>query len=505
MIPRIHDDTKNLPVVAKDHKKHNHLAKLPLLINPHHQRHETLLQLSLLHVASKASHRTNEVLAEHDVLFLRQQGIRYPKWHLTSPLRPSKTVKLAYGASIPASDLIGRCLLDVTKDSKGNRVVLHEPSLASYIINSPRIATPIYPQDAATIVSLLDIHPTRPGEDDDDASSRQKEAEEQDLDIIDFASSFWAGEPPPVPFEIFEAGTGMGSLTLHLARAIHAANPPLSTTLRNAILSAKIQTDDLTTFSSSSALDLDPSTQTELDNYRSSRRAIIHTLDRNHRHSRAAYSLVKDYRRAQYLPSIDFHTGTVQDYIEGRLADTEDKPFLSHAILDLPSAHDHAAPVIQALRPNGLLILFTPSISQIGDFAAWLREADLPLNQEKVLELPTTTVSEIAPEAVGGKPWDVKIFMPRNAQGESEGQPVQVMRPKVGDRVGGGGFVAVYRRRPANFDYKDAELLVVTGDGVGDTSGTAGVDASAADVGILDGVVDGVVEGVGGALGGASS
>ena len=81
--------------------------------------------------------------AEFDVLFLRQQGARYPKWHLTAPLRRGAQVKLAYGASVAASDLIGREVLDAVQDTSGNKVVLHEPTLANHVLNSKRIATPV--------------------------------------------------------------------------------------------------------------------------------------------------------------------------------------------------------------------------------------------------------------------------------------------------------------------------------------------------------------------------
>lgn len=80
---------------------------------------------------------------ENDVLFLRQQGKRAPKWHLTAPLRADSRIRLSYGGSVNSSDLIGRSVLDTVVDSSGRSVVLHEPSMASYIINSSRYATPV--------------------------------------------------------------------------------------------------------------------------------------------------------------------------------------------------------------------------------------------------------------------------------------------------------------------------------------------------------------------------
>ncbi|KPM37271.1 hypothetical protein AK830_g9287 [Neonectria ditissima] len=304
-----------------------------------------------------------------------------------------------------------KSILDVVSDSSGRDVVLYEPSMASYIINSARNATPIYPHDASTIVALLDLNLPRPGEEDE--------------------------LPDAPPFEIFEAGTGMGSLTLHIARALHAANPPAAPSLRNALCSASYRPH---TF----GLDLSSDEQTAYDIYRGSRRAILHTLDRNPKHSRAAHKLIRHFRRALYFPTIDFHVGSVEEHLTERLAQSCGAPFLSHAILDLPSAQDNATSVIQALKPNGLLVVFNPSISQVGDFQAWVKRTGQPVHFEKVLELAVSTTADGVRDAGGGREWDVKTVIPRGADGDA--QPVQVMRPKVGDRVVGGGFVAVLRR-----------------------------------------------------------
>lgn len=283
----------------------------------------------------------------------------------------------------------------------------------------------IYPNDASTIVSLLDLNPSRPGEDDQDDESP--------------------------PFEIFEAGTGMGSLTLHIARALHAANPTFPAPLRQTLISSPFKPHyEFTT--SRGCLEVSPEQQSALDAYASSRRAVLHTLDRNTKHARAAYKLVRNFRRAQYLPSVDFHVGSVDEYISRRLEQTGGQPFLSRAILDLPSAHENAERVIEALHPNGLLILFKPSISQIADFQAWSTETKQPVRMEKVIELYSTTTSDGGVhDSSGGRHWDVKTVIPRAQQGEGgDGKPVQVMRPRVGERVAGGGFVAVLRRWPVS-------------------------------------------------------
>ncbi|KAK8141512.1 hypothetical protein G3M48_010384, partial [Beauveria asiatica] len=289
-----------------------------------------------------------------DVLFLRQQGVKYPRWHLTAPIRRDTRVRLSYGASVSANDLIGKPMLERAVDDKGNAVAVYEPTLASYIVNSDRVATPvratfsfagvIYPSDAATIVSLLDLHPVRPGEEDENDDE---------------------GQPDDGPFEVFEAGTGMGSLSLHIARALHAANPPV------------------------------------------------------------------------------------------------------------PAPHAVAAALVPALHDNAVLVLFCPSISQVAEFQAWALESGAPLRLEKVLEMPTTSTADgVRDGGCGGRHWDVKIIKPKPARAEedegtgedapcdgpaTESEPVVVMRPKVGGRVAGGGFLAVYRKWPAGTNRQQPE------------------------------------------------
>lgn len=305
---------------------------------------------------------------------------------------------------------------------------------------------------------MMDLHPEHPGEVDNEHDE---------------------------PFEVFEAGTGAGSLTLHIARALHAANPPLHPEIRAALPTAKIKfktrsnDDDPThsptvteeqhqvdtTTASTSATEEPPSSSTtpdlvsvnisnldipdhlqpNLSSYMTSRRAILHTLDRKSSHSRSAHSLVRRFRRAIYLPTVDFHVSpSIADYILPRLSSRQDRPFLSRAVLDLPAAEDHAEPVVRALRPAGLLVVFSPSISQIASFHAWSVGTRQPLRLERVAELPTSGSAEQGVhDCEGGRAWNLKTVVPK---GSEDGQVVQVMRPRVGDRIAGGGFVAVLRR-----------------------------------------------------------
>ena len=176
-------------------------------------------------------------------------------------------------------------------------------------------------------------------------------------------------------------------------------------------------------------------------------------------HSKHAVQLVKNFRKGLYFPNVDFHTGTIQEYLSGRMAKSDD-PFLDHAILDLPATHEYFEIVSKAMKTNGTLVGFCPSITQINACVLLTKQKNLPFFLEKVIEIGG---------AVGGREWDVRLVTPRalktspgekqstveTAEGEVEDPKVpetfnfggeMVCRPKVGGRVSGGGFVGLWRR-----------------------------------------------------------
>lgn len=275
----------------------------------------------------------------------------------------------------------------------------------------------------------------------------------------------------------------MGSLTLHMARAIHAANPAIPKSLRRALMYTSYRPAEAKPDSAAGAIQgLEVEDAQALDAYRSSRRAIIHSLDKNSGHMTEAYRFIRNFRRAQYLLSIDFHSTTISSYLSARLAASDGQPFLSRAVLDLPGAHDHAEHVIRSLLPNGLLVVFAPSISQIAEFQRWALETRQPAPMIKVIELPTSVVaSETNPDASGGRPWDVKTVVPRAAEAEKGAKMVQIMRPKVGDRVAGGGFVAVLRKlNLAELKEEELEVEVAHEESLTESAESEGTSAEAA-------------------------
>ncbi|KAJ5380149.1 uncharacterized protein N7496_002577 [Penicillium cataractarum] len=302
--------------------------------------------------------------------------------------------------------------------------------------------------------------------------------------------------PARPPLEILESGTGHGSLTLHLARAIHAANttpPPRPSQSQIQYVENRAQRpgeEDTKKADGNETAASDNTAQLEWDSWRAERHAVIHTVDVSHKFAALAERNVKGFRRGIYAGDVDFYVGPVENWIAeqtkrrtktGLLSSLTGsstvEPFLSHAILDMPSAHlriPHVAPV---LRRDGYLVVFMPSITQIGDCVQIIRKHRLPFVQERVIELGLGITS--------GRNWDVRLAFKKSgadpsswapsaeADGEEsvlatdaeesnvahgvdevtvpeepvkEEEPVMVCRPKVGIRTMGGGFVGIWRR-----------------------------------------------------------
>ncbi|CAI6335877.1 unnamed protein product [Periconia digitata] len=334
------------------------------------------------------------------------------------------------------NDIIGKEPRQVVKCGS-NEYRIHEPTLADYVRLTPRLVTPIYPHDANLIVSLLDIH------------------------VDTYASS--ADSPP---MEILEAGTGHGALTLHLSRALHAGNPPPPPPKSPAFDDEQNMEDAV----------YDGAGLDELNqkSWQDDRRAILHSLDISAKHSKHARKIVAGFKRGMYARNVDFHVGDVSAWIAQQKASRKtDDPFLSHVFLDLPSSQSHLANVAPALHPNGMLAVFNPSITQIGECVDEIRKQHMPYVLEQVVELGVGTVREwdvrqVKPRATLKKPLGVESepsspstgpVDPEKEQQARDGELAEellekqeeekwamICRPKAGQMVVGGGFLGLWRR-----------------------------------------------------------
>lgn len=136
----------------------------------------------------------------------------------------------------------------------------------------------------------------------------------------------------------------------------------------------------------------------------------------------------------------------------------------------MPSPHDHLSALADALLPDGVLGVFCPSVTQIGECLKAVRVAGLPLGKDMVVEFPPH--SELV--GAGLRTWNVKYAVVRararevevqeEAEAEAEAvgvvgeedaeqeqeqgsREVLVCRPSVGERLVGGGFFGIFRKK----------------------------------------------------------
>lgn len=233
--------------------------------------------------------------------------------------------------------------------------------------------------------------------------------------------------------EILEAGTGHGGLTLHLARAIHAANLRLpgkrytvtSAQEKNTPSAQSIPTAGSgleTPFALSSDILEDSETRIDDVELRSQRQAVIHSLEISPSHLHQAKNLVQGFRHGQYADDVKFCVGEVSAWIDQQLIqrdlhrpEIKDKAFLSHVILDLPGSQKHLGKAASVLHVNGTLIVFNPSITQIIACVKEIKLNMLPLELDRILEVDQGMV--------GGREWDVRAMKPRAlARAEAEAE-----------------------------------------------------------------------------------
>lgn len=333
-------------------------------------------------------------------------------------------------------------LQKVSKDGlRKLNVFARHPSLDDFTSLSPRRVAPIYATYASTIVSLLDIHAEPPSAENDPETT---------------------GGPS---FQILEAGTGHGSLTLQLSRAIAAANPPAGKGVRP-------EPSKKTVYKGGDESDgpIDEPESDALIAWRKQRRAVVHTVDIDPLNRAHADTLIRSFRGAVYWPHINFYAGDVKDWIHQRTTSTDQKPFLDIVILDMPGVEEYISSVVDSMKDGGQLLVFVPQITQIATCVQEIATKDLGLKLQKVVELGDGISN--------GRLWDVRMATLRNpkmAKGvandsgssledsAAENQPVEVTssastspsigtippmvcRPLVGELTRGGGFVGLWKR-----------------------------------------------------------
>ncbi|EZF33901.1 hypothetical protein H109_00748 [Trichophyton interdigitale MR816] len=379
---------------------------------------------------------------------------------LTKPLKKDQKIDVR-GGYIEHNHIIGKGARDIVRTHNGRGDFrITQPTLDEYVSLTRRLVTPVYAADASLIVSLLDIHTPPPSGDEQH------------------------GEP----LEILEAGTGHGSLTLHLARAINGANtcpPPIPQATQRTILDPHCQAQDPAEVTEEEIIK-----QKDWDAWRAKRNAILHTVEISPKVSAHAEKVVRGFRRGIYTGSVDFYVSSAESWIQHQIESRSSKlppgeklkPFLSYALLDMPSAEKRIPEVARVLKTDGVLAIFTPSITQIGDCVQLIKDQHLPLVLTKSVELGmgisggrlwdvrpavirASMKSQDDAEEAMDSPVDTSVANRQTHSAKEEDTDIQssqesglggenhlpsvkhvmVCRPKVGERIVGGGFVGIWR------------------------------------------------------------
>ncbi|KAF7721404.1 hypothetical protein EC973_004710 [Apophysomyces ossiformis] len=130
---------------------------------------------------------------------------------------------------------------------------------------------------------------------------------------------------------ILEAGTGNGSLTLYLARAVAGGK--------------------------------------------------VHTFDIREAHSRTAQKHVQRYARGRYASTVDFHLGPVAETLPTVIDQSE---YFDGIVLDMPDPSEEIPRLISYLQNDRFLVCYLPNMTQVLDLAKQIKT--LPLAMEDCLE-----------------------------------------------------------------------------------------------------------------------
>jgi len=337
---------------------------------------------------SKCFKRLISTFKPGDVLILRSP-LRGDRYWLTKPLEIDGQTHVGKGF-VNHNDLFklkSRSIIKTT-DEKTQLIALNA-STDEYISLSQRDAAPIYSYDAAAMVTMADLHFDYPELNEDNSLKES-------------------------PIQILEAGTGHGSLTLSICSKLHVRNCYLK----------KFGV----------------------------RGGILHSIDNFPKHSKRGQKTIENFKRGLYKDDVEFHIAeSPTDWLQNHsdhwkslekhdqsISKDDKEGFLSAAFLDMPDPKLHLKQISKNLKQDAPLIVYCPSVTQIIQILDEIR-----INKESIKLTHTRTI-QLTPGIGGGlQDWDVRYTFIRATNQEG-----LVCRPKVGSRVIGGAFIAIFNKLP---------------------------------------------------------
>lgn len=281
-----------------------------------------------------------------DVAVLRSV-VRGDKFWLTKPLEAGGQTNVNDGA-VNHDDIFNLKSRSILKSTSGKSSFLVTlASTEEYINLGKRDAQPIYPYDAAAIVTLADLH-------------------------YDFPELTQDNKLLNPPIQILEAGTGHGSLALAICARLHPTN-------------------------------------CFLQKY-GVRGGILHSIDCNSNHSRRGEITLENFKRGIYRDDVKFHLSNSpvewlqNQSFEWRALDDDNEGFLSAAFLDMPDISSNITQISEDLKQDAPLIIFCPSVTQILDSIDTIRQS------EGSIKLTHIRTIQLVPGMGGGlQDWDVRF------------------------------------------------------------------------------------------------
>lgn len=184
------------------------------------------------------------------------------------------------------------------------------------------------------------------------------------------------------------------------------------------------------------------------------RKAVIHTIHVVGKRTKSATEMIMGLRQGMYRDAIEFHIGDVSEWIDTQITarHSEKTPFLSHIILDMPATNRHVEKAASALKVNGSLIAFNPSITQIKSIVKVIKCQHLPLQLDRVVELG---------QNMTGREWDIRAVQPRaftRAQDEAKSIPTESSGAQIAPRTSNDGFSSANSPETGRQHHEEADL-----------------------------------------------
>lgn len=205
---------------------------------------------------------------------------------------------------------------------------------------------------------------------------------------------------------------------------------------------------------------------------------------------------MRGFRQGLYADNVQFYTSKIDAFLDEIVESGTPRKLYDHIILDLPGSQAYMAQAAKALKVDGCLLLWVPSITQIIDGLKVVKAKTLPLHIDRVIEVGQgissgrlwdvrwtrirdidrksgagrsgsanlqqdtamdTDCSDADSAVESGHGGEARQDVTSTTAGQAEepattdalrtdhGQAI-VCRPKVGERTIGGGFIALWRR-----------------------------------------------------------